>query len=73
MNSLLKNYKEYPFPFRFLISYILVTVVGIVLMDMLATWAIIAGITDFLDLLVAIIVELVAFVTHNELSFSKMN
>ncbi len=62
MKSSLKNYKEYPFPFRFLISYIIVTVIGIVLMDMFAMWLITAGATDgFFNTILSILFALVAF------------
>ncbi len=66
MKSSLKNYKEYSFPLRFLISYIIVTVIGIVLMDMFATWLIISDATiGFFDAILSILFTLVVYIIGN--------
>ncbi len=66
MRSSLKNYSEYPFPLRFLLSYIVVTVAGIVLFDMLATWLIISdAAVGFFDTLFSVLFALAVYIVGN--------
>ncbi len=48
MASCLKDYKKYPFPVRFLITYAVITVVAIVGLDLFASWRISMGIRNMI-------------------------
>ncbi len=65
MKSSLNNYKEYAFPVRFLISYIIVSAIGIFLIDLFAAWLIISDATNgFFGTLLSVLFALVAYIVE---------
>ncbi len=61
IKSSLSNYKEYPIPIRFYLTYIILVFIGVALIDLVATYLIKIGIEDFLDLILGFALLLVGF------------
>lgn len=63
MKSSISNYKSYPFPIRLTISYVILSILGMCLLDMLSAYLIVVfGVKGFFDTIIAIAICLVAFV-----------
>lgn len=63
MKSSLKNYKEYPFPIRFLLAYLAVSIVGVILLDMFAMWLITEdAMSGFFDMILSVLIILLVFI-----------
>ncbi len=60
MKSSLSNYKEYPFPWRYVIVCVIMSIVGIVLVDFYTVWAV-KEIKGTLDVLLGIPITLIVF------------
>ncbi len=69
MTSCLKDYKKYPFPVRFLITYAVITVVAIVGLDLFASWRISMGIRNMIGPVMGLF--MVFFVVGGLLSASQ--
>ncbi len=62
MKSSLNNYKQYPLPIRFCLSYPIIIAIGAVLVDLVAIWLTSMGVDGFLDLILGLGLLLVGFV-----------
>ena len=55
MKSSISNYKSYPFPIRLTISYVILSILGMCLLDMLSAYLIVVfGVKGFFDTIIAI-------------------
>ncbi len=62
MKSALQNYKQYPVPVRIIIAYVIISVAGIVLLDLFATLMIALGATEgFFGSLLSALVTIIVF------------
>lgn len=61
MKSHEPTYKNFPFPVRILLSYIILSVAGMILLDMLSMFLIVKGLTKGLGLLLSIGLMVIAF------------